>query len=75
MDARAASAKLVTEEFMACGRNIFSWQWVRVKNLEKEEILPVKVCPGCGESFTCAERDSQYCLVCAKEFDYYMSEQ
>lgn len=75
MVARAASAKLVTEEFMACGRNIFSWQRVRIKNCEKEEILPVKVCPGCGESYTTADKKSQYCAVCAKELDYYVTEQ
>lgn len=75
MVARAASAKLVTEEFMKDGQNIFSWQRVRIKNLEKDAILPVKVCQCCGESYTVTDKESEYCLVCAKEFDYYLSEQ
>ncbi|HAE39141.1 MAG TPA: hypothetical protein DCG57_10955 [Candidatus Riflebacteria bacterium] len=75
MVARAASARLVTEEFMACGRNIFSWQYVRVKDLAKEDILPVRVCQGCGESFTTADKNSRYCAVCSKDCDYYETTQ
>jgi formylmethanofuran dehydrogenase subunit E len=73
-DARAESAKIIVEEFMAAGRNIFGWQHVRVKNHEKPPVNPVKICPDCGESYICPENDSRKCLVCAHEMDYYERE-
>lgn len=71
MKARAASAQLITEEVADSEWSIFGWEKVLVKNLEKETILPVKVCKKCGESYTCDDDSSEFCLVCGKELDYY----
>lgn len=73
--ARKASGKIIVDEFMASGRNIFGWQYVRIKNYEKEPVYPVKVCQGCGESYIYSDENSKNCRVCSKELDYYVSEQ
>lgn len=71
MKARADSAKLIIEEVASASYSILGWEKVLVKNLQKEKILPVKVCKKCGESYTYEEESSELCLVCAKEIDYY----
>ncbi len=73
--ARKASAKIIVDEFMAAGRNIFGWQYVRLKNYEKDPVLPVKICPMCGESYIYSDKESKNCLVCSRHLDYYLSEQ
>ncbi len=73
--ARKASAKKIVEEFMASGRNIFGWQYVRLKEYGKDPVNPVKVCPGCGESYIYSDKDSKNCMVCSRQLDYYVSEQ
>lgn len=73
--ARAESGKIILSEFMAAGRDIFSWQKVRVKSYQKEPVHPVKICPDCGESYIYSEEDSQRCPFCADELDYYEVEQ
>lgn len=73
--ARKASAKIIVDEFMAAGRNIFGWQYVRMKKYDKDPVYPVKICPTCGESFIYSEKDSKNCLYCSRQLDYYVSEQ
>ncbi|NCB39447.1 MAG: hypothetical protein EOM80_11825 [Erysipelotrichia bacterium] len=74
-DARRASAKIIVDEFMTAGRKIFRWQRVRVKNYQKDDVLPAKICRECGESYLYSEENSQRCPVCSKELDYYLTEQ
>lgn len=74
-EARAASAKIIVDEFMAAGRDIFGWQWVRVKDYSKGPVHPVQVCPDCGESYIYDDPESRRCRVCADELDYYEVEQ
>lgn len=74
-DARAASAKIIVEEFMAAGRDIFGWQYVRVKDYGKGPVHPVKICPKCGESYIYDNPESRHCRVCSDEMDYYEVEQ
>ena len=71
MKARAASAKEVIEELSNHDWDILSWEKVKVKDLKKEKILKARVCQKCGESFTYDNTDSQVCLVCSRELDYY----
>ena len=73
--ARAASAAKIVDEFMAAGRNIFGWQYVRIKNYGKEPVYPVKVCPFCHESYIYSEEKSESCQACAGNMAYYVSEQ
>ena len=73
--ARKASAKKIVEEFMGCGRNIFGWQYVRLKEYGKDPVYPVKICPDCGESFIYSDKDTKNCQVCARSLDYYSAEQ
>jgi formylmethanofuran dehydrogenase subunit E len=74
MKLRAESAKIIFDEFLACQRDIFGWQKVMVKDYSKPEILPVKVCEVCEESYICDDEDSRLCKVCAKEQEYYSVE-
>lgn len=71
MEARALSAKKVIKEFLEINHDIFGVENVMIKHLEKEVILPAKVCVICGESFTCSNNDVESCLVCSKKQDYY----
>ena len=73
--ARKESAQLIVDEFMAAGRNIFGWQFVRVKDYKKPPVNPVKVCPDCHESFIYSEDGEKTCLACSGELNYYQLEQ
>ena len=71
--ARKASAKIIVDEFLACGRDIFVCQPVQMKCFAKPPIPPAAVCEKCGESFLKKETDQIKCLVCDEidNFDYY----
>lgn len=71
MQARAASAKLIVDELADSNWSIFGWEKVTVNDLQKEKILPVKVCSTCGESFTSDENSANECLVCSGRLSYY----
>ncbi len=71
MQARAASAKMIVEELADSDWSIFGWEKVIVSDLQKEKILPVKVCPKCHESFTSDEANASECLVCSGRLAYY----
>lgn len=73
-EARAASAKIIVGEFMKCGRQIFSWQRVKITNTSKDAIPPIEICPKCGESFAVFGESGKECLVCGKKLAYYQNE-
>jgi formylmethanofuran dehydrogenase subunit E len=73
--ARKESASKIVDEFMVCGRNIFGWQYVRLKEYAKDPVNPVRICPGCGESYIYSDKESKNCLVCDRQLEYYVSEQ
>jgi formylmethanofuran dehydrogenase subunit E len=71
LTARAASGKLVVEEFVNKNHDIFGVENILVKDLEKDKMLAVKVCPSCKESFTYEDEKQEQCLVCSKALEYY----
>lgn len=75
MEARKESAEKIVAEFLAADRNIFGWQFVRVKDYKKPPVHPVKLCPDCHESFICPDEDEKTCQVCSGDLDYYQLEQ
>lgn len=72
-EARKASAKLIVEEFMASGRDIFSIARVQVKNYQKPPVPAAALCETCHESFLQMQGNEKICLVCAQtdSFAYY----
>lgn len=68
---RKASNKIVVEEFLANGRDIFSMEDVFVTCLEKPPLNNCCVCEECGESFTMEQGESKRCTVCSGEMNYY----
>lgn len=48
---RKELSRLTIEEFYSAGREIFSYQKVKVNIPAKDEQLPAKICSSCGESF------------------------
>lgn len=75
LKARAASGKLVVEEFTKINPNIFGIEPIVVKDLKKEKMLSAKVCPECKESFTFEDENQELCLVCSKTNEYYVKDQ
>jgi formylmethanofuran dehydrogenase subunit E len=71
MQARKESGKIIVDEFMANGRDIFSWQQIQMKNYAKPSIAAAKICKQCKESFLVQAQDDELCLVCRKVHDYY----
>lgn len=71
MKARAESAKLIVAELAENGWTIFNWEKVKVEDLKKEPILPVRICGKCGESFTTDNDSTGKCLVCSGDLAYY----
>lgn len=69
-EARKASAKIIVDEFLACGRDIFSVKPVQVKNYAKPPVPQAAICSDCGESFLVSEESSEICLVCGQSSDY-----
>lgn len=71
--ARKASAKIIVDEFMANGRDIFTLQQVQMKNFAKPPVPAAAVCNLCGESFLQTNETDQTCHVCNHrlELDYY----
>lgn len=71
MQMRADSASKIIAEVASIDWQILSYQSVQVKNLEKEIILPAKICNQCGESFTSDDASAQCCLACSGKRNYY----
>jgi formylmethanofuran dehydrogenase subunit E len=73
MEARAASAKIIVDEFMACGRDIFALHEVQIKNYAKPPVAKTGICEICNESFLMQAENQKKCLVCEHidDFDYY----
>lgn len=55
-------------EVLAAGRDILSWERVKV-NLPPKEKGPVSVCPACGETYPSSR--GELCPRCAGQDDYY----
>jgi formylmethanofuran dehydrogenase subunit E len=73
MEARAASAKIIVDEFIACGRDIFALNEVQIKNYAKPPVAKAGICEICNESFLMQAENQKKCLVCEHidDFDYY----
>ncbi|GAB4270087.1 MAG: FmdE family protein [Candidatus Rifleibacteriota bacterium] len=69
-EARAASAKIIVDEFIANGRDIFKIEEVQVKCYEKPPIASASICDKCGESFLIEDKEN-ICRVCSGKDDYY----
>jgi formylmethanofuran dehydrogenase subunit E len=72
-EARKASAKIIVEEFMANGRDIFNVARVQVKNYQKPPVPPAAICDKCNESFLQMQGEEKICLVCSQtdSYSYY----
>jgi formylmethanofuran dehydrogenase subunit E len=69
--ARAESAKIIVDEFIACGRDIFTCQEIQMKNYAKPPVPSAAVCERCGESFLLEAESQKICRVCDGIDDYY----
>ncbi len=65
----AVDKEEVAKELMRAGRDIFSWQRVRVARHRKVKKAPVAVCNSCGESHPAADGD--LCTRCRGKDTYY----
>ncbi len=64
-----ADEKAVAREVMAAGRDILSWQRVRVAPYKRIKKAPLVTCNSCGE--THPARDGNLCLRCRGDENYY----
>ncbi len=70
-EAREASGRLILDEFLRIGRDIFRVQRVKVRQHGKPPMLHAAVCPECGESFLQRDDAHRRCDVCAGDGRYY----
>ena len=68
---RKTSNARVVQEFVDCGRNIFTLEDVVVTDTEKPPILDCGICEKCGESYTKQSPDDKLCQYCSGELAYY----
>lgn len=68
---RKASNKIVVDEFLANGRDIFSMEEIVVTDIEKPPLNNCCICKECGESFTMENGESCICPVCSGTLAYY----
>ena len=71
-DFRKESGKAVVAEFLGAGREVLSYQRIRVNLPSKPEIYPAAVCSSCKESFITKNASPQgLCPYCSSKDEYY----